>query len=139
MPNGDGGASSSTSRSSLDFTRFIDPTPITVHPRLPLETVMEIFKKLGPRCILVEQKGRLLGVVTVKDVLKYQAKVEHGSSPKDDTGELAAQEKIWDFILGVIAFAKSKVRRSALRLSAAEEDRRVTGNAVTRNFEMGDR
>ncbi|KAJ6144984.1 chloride channel protein [Penicillium chermesinum] len=32
----------------VDFSRYIDPTPLTVHPRLPLETVMEIFKKMGP-------------------------------------------------------------------------------------------
>jgi len=100
---------------------------------------MEIFKKLGPRCILVEQKGKLLGVVTVKDVLRYQAKVEHESGSKDDTYELAAQERIWDFILGVVAFVKSKLKRSSPRLSTAEEDQRVIQNATARNFELDDR
>ena len=37
---------------------------------------MEIFKKMGPRVILVEHRGRLMGLVTVKDCLKYQFKVE---------------------------------------------------------------
>lgn len=60
----------------VDFSRYIDHTPLTVHPRLPLETVMEIFKKMGPRAILVEHRGRLSGLVTVKDCLKYQFKVE---------------------------------------------------------------
>ena len=32
---------------TVDFSRYIDATPITAHPRLPLETVMEIFKKIG--------------------------------------------------------------------------------------------
>ncbi|KAF1350541.1 hypothetical protein EJ07DRAFT_138538 [Lizonia empirigonia] len=70
-----------TSAADLDFSRFIDPTPLTVHPRLPLETVMEIFKKMGPRAILIEYRGRLTGLVTVKDCLKYQFKVEaqHGA------------------------------------------------------------
>ena len=60
----------------VDFSRHVDHTPLTVHPRLPLETVMEIFKKMGPRVILVEHRGRLTGLVTVKDCLKYQFKVE---------------------------------------------------------------
>jgi len=77
-------ASSSTSSSgdAIDLSRFVDPTPLTVHPRLPLETVMEVFKKMGPRAILIEYRGRLTGLVTVKDCLKYQFKVEaqgHGS------------------------------------------------------------
>ncbi|RDH38024.1 chloride channel [Aspergillus welwitschiae] len=60
----------------VDFSRYADHTPLTVHPRLALETVMEIFKKMGPRVILVEHRGRLMGLVTVKDCLKYQFKVE---------------------------------------------------------------
>ncbi|KAL2067813.1 hypothetical protein VTL71DRAFT_15909 [Oculimacula yallundae] len=62
--------------SSVDFSRFINPTPITVHPRLPLETVMELFRKIGPRVILIECHGKLAGLVTVKDCLKYQFKME---------------------------------------------------------------
>lgn len=69
-------ASSSGVR-AVDFSAYVDLAPITVHPRLALETVMEIFKKMGPRVILVEHRGRLSGLVTVKDCLKYQFKVEH--------------------------------------------------------------
>ncbi|RAK96652.1 chloride channel protein [Aspergillus ibericus CBS 121593] len=65
-----------TGASYVDFSRYADHTPLTVHPRLALETVMEIFKKMGPRVILVEHRGRLTGLVTVKDCLKYQFKVE---------------------------------------------------------------
>jgi chloride channel 3/4/5 len=56
----------------LDFSRFINATPLAVHPRIPLETVMELFKKMGPRVILVEYHGKLTGLVTVKDCLKFQ-------------------------------------------------------------------
>ncbi|KAM5463689.1 glycerol ethanol, ferric requiring protein [Microsporum ferrugineum] len=61
----------------IDLSPYVDLAPITVHPRLALETVMEIFKKMGPRVILVEHRGHLSGLVTVKDCLKYQFKVEH--------------------------------------------------------------
>ncbi|KAG2225200.1 hypothetical protein INT45_009529 [Circinella minor] len=65
----------------LDFGPYIDQTPITVQPRLYLETVMDMFKQLGPRVILLERRGRLVGLVTVKDVLKYMAHVENSETP----------------------------------------------------------
>ncbi|KPI35474.1 putative chloride channel protein [Cyphellophora attinorum] len=62
---------------TVDLSAFVDHTPISVNPRLPLETAMELFKKMGPRVILVEQYGKFEGLVTVKDCLKYQFKTEH--------------------------------------------------------------
>lgn len=81
---------------TVDFSRFVDPTPIAVHPRLPLETVMELFKKMGPRVILVEYRGRLAGLVTVKDCLKYQFKVEAQEHPRDDSAVEESQDRLWD-------------------------------------------
>lgn len=93
---------SATSASlQLDFSRFIDPTPLAVHPRLPLETVMELFKKMGPRVILIEYRGRLTGLVTVKDCLKYQFKVEAHDNPQSNTAANMQQEKLWAIISGV--------------------------------------
>jgi chloride channel 3/4/5 len=80
---------------SVDFSRFVDSTPLSVHPRLPLETVMELFKKMGPRAILVEYRGRLTGLVTVKDCLKYQFKVEAQDNPRDESIIAEQHEKIW--------------------------------------------
>ncbi|KAJ5218620.1 uncharacterized protein N7498_000719 [Penicillium cinerascens] len=110
----------------VDFSRYIDHTPLTVHPRLPLETVMEIFKKMGPRVILVEHRGRLTGLVTVKDCLKYQFKVEaeeqalaatsssefasaplggHLSSPAPETLE----DRLWRLIQTVAGYVSGKI------------------------------
>jgi chloride channel 3/4/5 len=110
----------------VDFSRYVDHTPLTVHPRLPLETVMEIFKKMGPRVILVEHRGRLTGLVTVKDCLKYQFKVEaeehalaatsssefasaplggHLSSPAPETLE----DRLWRLIQTVAGFVSGKI------------------------------
>ena len=90
---------SNAGQMNFDFSKFVDPTPLAVHPRLPLETVMELFKKLGPRVILVEHRGRLTGLVTVKDCLKYQFKVEHQEHPRaEDTGTAELDEKIWQLI-----------------------------------------
>lgn len=110
--------SHSDSNSSIDFTRFINPTPLTVHPRLPLETVMELFKKVGPRVILVEYHGKLTGLVTVKDCLKFQfahqaADAGHGHGQTDeDVWVRAWEERIWHWLqMGgvVVAGAVEKV------------------------------
>lgn len=116
---------SSVGAGFVDFSRYVDHTPLTVHPRLPLETVMEIFKKMGPRVILVEHRGRLTGLVTVKDCLKYQFKVEaeehalttsssefaaaplggHLSNPLPESLE----DRLWRLIQTVAGFVSGKV------------------------------
>ncbi|KAL1962879.1 hypothetical protein VTN77DRAFT_9057 [Rasamsonia byssochlamydoides] len=91
----------------VDFSPYVDHTPLSVHPRLPLETVMELFKKMGPRVILVEHRGRLMGLVTVKDCLKYQFKVEAqenalaagpGLVNGNDDHSATFEEKLWDLL-----------------------------------------
>ncbi|OQE44104.1 hypothetical protein PENCOP_c002G01533 [Penicillium coprophilum] len=115
----------------VDFSRYVDHTPLTVHPRHPLETVMEIFKKMGPRVILVEHRGKLTGLVTVKDCLKYQFKVEaeehtlaatssselsalggHLNTPAPETLE----DRLWRLIQTVAVFVSGKVSRRPVRL-----------------------
>jgi chloride channel 3/4/5 len=99
-----------TGLQSVDFSPYVDHTPISVHPRLPLETVMELFKKMGPRVILVEYRGRLTGLVTVKDCLKYQFKVEaqenaHATRPTSGLDSAqhtdsnpTPEERLWSFL-----------------------------------------
>ncbi|KAF3483068.1 chloride channel protein 3 [Arthroderma uncinatum] len=112
-------ASSSGTR-VIDLSPYVDLAPITVHPRLALETVMEIFKKMGPRVILVEHRGQLSGLVTVKDCLKYQFKVEHqehadanAAAGGDPTAGIHAgpeegiiEKKAWQLIQWVTGHAK---------------------------------
>lgn len=100
---------SATGQQSVDFSRFIDPTPLAVHPRLPLETVMELFKKMGPRVILVDYRGRLAGLVTVKDCLKFQFKVEAHETTRDDTTLDARQERLWNTISRIADRVADKV------------------------------
>lgn len=124
----------------VDLSRYVDHTPLTVHPRHPLETVMEIFKKMGPRVILVEHRGRLVGLVTVKDCLKYQFKVEAeehtlaatapaGLSPLG--GHLntppreAIEDRLWRLIQTVAGFVSGKVSRRPVRLRDRNFTRRT--------------
>ena len=55
----------------LDLSRFMDCTPLGIQLKLPVELVIDLFTKLGPRCILVKENGRLHGIITKKDVLKH--------------------------------------------------------------------
>jgi chloride channel 3/4/5 len=111
--------------SSVDFSRFIDPTPVTVHPRLPLETVMELFRKIGPRVILIEYHGKLTGLVTVKDCLKYQFKVEASENPRDDRHLVESQERLWGVIKKGAIWVSDQVNhvsRGRIRIGGSQED-----------------
>ncbi|XP_064636222.1 H(+)/Cl(-) exchange transporter 4-like isoform X2 [Lineus longissimus] len=55
----------------LKLTKILDMAPITVTDQTPMETVLEMFRKLGLRQTLVTHNGRLLGVITKKDVLRH--------------------------------------------------------------------
>lgn len=111
---------------NVDFSKFVDPTPLAVHPRLPLETVMELFKKLGPRVILVEHRGRLTGLITVKDCLKYQFQAEAHENPREEAGVKDGQEKLWVVMRRVAGWVAGKVGSwSGGRLRLGSEDERI--------------
>lgn len=112
------------SQMTIDFSRFIDATPLTVHPRLALETVMELFKKMGPRVILIEYRGKVTGLVTVKDCLKYQFKVEAHENPRDESRMEERQEKLFGFLRAIASWIMQHVPGSQhghLRLSSNGE------------------
>lgn len=119
----------STSSASVDFSRYVDATPVTVHPRLPLETVMDMFRKIGPRIILIEHHGRLVGLVTVKDCLKYQFKVEAAENPRDDGDMQESYERLWGWIKTASWWVSDKVSSVSggrIRLGNGPEDRGMT-------------
>ena len=120
-----------TSSTSVDFNRYIDPTPVTVHPRLPLETVMELFRKIGPRVILIEYHGKLSGLVTVKDCLKYQFKVEASENPRDDGHLVESQERLWDVIKKSAFWMSDRINfvsRGRIRIGTPTPDSRGLGS-----------
>ena len=40
---------------------------------MPMPTVVEVFRRMGIRYALITQRGRLMGIVTKKDVLRHLA------------------------------------------------------------------
>jgi chloride channel 3/4/5 len=101
------------SSTTIDLSRFVDTAPVTVHPRLSLETVMELFRKIGPRVILIEYHGQLTGLVTVKDCLKYQFKAEAAEHPRDDHHAVVGDEKLWGLIKTAAGWVSDKVSNAS--------------------------
>ncbi|KAK1909841.1 hypothetical protein P3342_008013 [Pyrenophora teres f. teres] len=130
--------STTSTQTSLDFTRYIDPTPLSVHPRLPLETVMELFKKMGPRVILIEYRGRLTGLVTIKDCLKYQFKVEagggHGGVAAGGADDDARMERLAGWGTSLVNWGRRKLGlREVGEVRLGEGDARGRGGERDRD------
>nr|KAJ3419505.1 hypothetical protein HK105_006864 [Polyrhizophydium stewartii] len=54
----------------VDLRPWIDHTPVKIHPRFPVDMLVELFKKMGLRYVLITRNGQLLGIITKKDILK---------------------------------------------------------------------
>lgn len=97
---------------SIDFEKFVNKTPITVRPQMPLETVMDVFSQLGPKVVLVDYKGKLCGLMTRKDILRYQFRVEHTLTfPQSRTAAEEMDKKIWELLLSIPVFANGLIQR----------------------------
>ncbi|XP_023681177.1 H(+)/Cl(-) exchange transporter 3 isoform X4 [Paramormyrops kingsleyae] len=59
----------------LKLRSILDMSPFTVTDHTPMEIVVDIFRKLGLRQCLVTHNGRLLGIVTKKDILRHMAQM----------------------------------------------------------------
>ncbi|KAJ0183583.1 hypothetical protein K1T71_000006 [Dendrolimus kikuchii] len=62
---------------AVHLHRILDMAPITVTDQTPMETVVDMFRKLGLRQTLVTHNGRLLGVITKKDVLRHVKQMDN--------------------------------------------------------------
>ncbi|KAI1718411.1 voltage gated chloride channel domain-containing protein [Ditylenchus destructor] len=62
---------SATTPAPLRIRKIMDMAPMTVTDQTPMETVIDMFRKLGLRQVLVTKHGRLLGIITKKDILKF--------------------------------------------------------------------
>ncbi|KAI8948289.1 chloride channel [Xylaria longipes] len=59
-----------------NFTQYIDPAPVALDIRSPLELVHECFAKLGLRYICVLRNGRYAGMAHKKRFVKYVRELE---------------------------------------------------------------
>ncbi|KAK0393849.1 hypothetical protein QR680_000430 [Steinernema hermaphroditum] len=61
----------------LKLRKLMDLAPMTITDQTPMETVIDMFRKLGLRQVLVTKNGRLLGIITKKDILQFMKRPEH--------------------------------------------------------------
>ncbi|TRY75291.1 hypothetical protein TCAL_01334 [Tigriopus californicus] len=61
----------------LQFSKIVDLSPVTIADKTPMETVVDMFRKLGLRQTLVTHNGRLLGIITKKDVLRHIKRMDN--------------------------------------------------------------
>jgi len=68
----------------LKLRKIVDLAPITITDQTPMETVVDMFRKLGLRQTLVTHSGKLLGLITKKDVLRHIKQLEE----EEDAGPI---------------------------------------------------
>jgi chloride channel 3/4/5 len=110
----------------MDFARLVNFSPISVQSDVPSERVVEIFSKIGPRMVYVESHGKLCGLLTRKDILKYQLKTDYAISPPDNTAAEQMDQHLWDLLVKmgirierVATIAMHKLRGSPIPSSAS--------------------
>ncbi|XP_060785538.1 H(+)/Cl(-) exchange transporter 5 isoform X3 [Neoarius graeffei] len=59
----------------LSLRNIMDLSPLAITDHTPMDITVDIFRKLGLRQCLVTQNGRLLGIITKKDILKHMAQM----------------------------------------------------------------
>ena len=75
MPSTLSGSREATS--PLRFGKILDLAPVTITDKTPMETVVNMFRKLGLRQTLVTHNGRVLGIITKKDVLRHIKRMDN--------------------------------------------------------------
>ncbi|KAI1323140.1 chloride channel [Xylariaceae sp. FL0255] len=63
-------------RDPTNFTRYIDPAPVALDIRSPLDLVYECFAKLGLRYVCVLKNGLYAGMTHKKQFVKYVQELE---------------------------------------------------------------
>ncbi len=53
----------------INLESYVNQTPLSLDPAVPMEFVDDLFKKMGPRYIIVKKMGQLVGLFTKKDLL----------------------------------------------------------------------
>lgn len=110
----------------IDFGAWVDPTPLTVQPQLDLEVVTEMFKKMGPRVILVTNHGKLLGIVTIKDLLRHMAMTEKewtgDASDAGEAGFAVGTGRLERLLEQLWTLAENTLARARMQRRAAEPE-----------------
>ncbi|QPG73713.1 hypothetical protein FOA43_001026 [Brettanomyces nanus] len=107
------GVSVEPTESMVDLCSCIRPEVFSVDIKTSLYRVMDNFIKLGPRAIIVEQQGKLVGIITKKDLARFELYLhysKHGNPFLSSRDEVIFA-RIWDFLLKIDSWWKQIVRK----------------------------
>ncbi|KAG7664448.1 uncharacterized protein J8A68_002004 [[Candida] subhashii] len=95
-------------------SRSVNRSPVSVNLGASLEFVGDIFAKVGPRYILVEKdNGTLVGIITKKDILRYEFAMEHAETGQKEQAQKSNEEqvdaKIWEFMVVIGTSARKNL------------------------------
>lgn len=71
---------------SLNLSSIVRPLPLVVDVFTPLEYLLDVFVRLGPRHVMVEKDGVLVGTITRKDIIRFERTVHELHLPYHDDG-----------------------------------------------------
>lgn len=92
---------------TIDLSSIVKQLPLTINVHARLEYVLDIFVKLGPRLILVEDAGQLVGIVTRKDMLRYEYTMHAMTHPHSVQAE-QLESRVWG-LMGKVGTAVKRV------------------------------
>eukprot|EP00761_Pharyngomonas_kirbyi_P006646 gb/GECH01006654.1/.p1 GENE.gb/GECH01006654.1/~~gb/GECH01006654.1/.p1 ORF type:complete len:944 (+),score=219.26 gb/GECH01006654.1/:1-2832(+) len=67
-------------REYIDLSDWMHKSPIQIRDTTPVDRIYDLFKSLGLRFCLVISEGRLVGIITKKDILEWISRMEHSST-----------------------------------------------------------
>eukprot|EP00761_Pharyngomonas_kirbyi_P003103 gb/GECH01003107.1/.p1 GENE.gb/GECH01003107.1/~~gb/GECH01003107.1/.p1 ORF type:complete len:752 (+),score=138.65 gb/GECH01003107.1/:1-2256(+) len=78
---------------TVDFSHWLDETPIQVVETTPIDRIYDLFRALGLRYVLVSRSSNLVGIITKKDCLEFVKKHEHSKSKNEREPPKATQPR----------------------------------------------
>lgn len=90
----------------------MNPAPLVVSVDTTLESLMDIFIRMGPRHVLVQEDGYLVGSITRKDMLRYEHTTHERHFPIQSDG---VDEVVWQKFLDIQAIFRGLAARAGLQ------------------------
>lgn len=90
--------SATTRRGPMDLSHLVDGTVYRVVKDMPVKEVHGMFRKLGLKLILVEEAGRLVGMITKKSFIDHVDEIERaeveGTLQREFTGSFGLEQPL---------------------------------------------
>lgn len=93
---------------------LVNEAPLVVNVTTRLEYVRDLFIRVGPHHVLVEKDMRLAGIVTRKDVLRYEHTMHELEHPHEDDG---LDARAWQYFEAVGVRLRAMLSRVGLGMA----------------------